>query len=475
MFRFNVEKPTFVNVPRPVSCGEMSSYLFKPLAAAVIAALSFLPFTGTAPAHALEPNGDFDGDGYSDVAVAHINRKGRSTQWYVQLTSGALQSYSFGAPADGLVTGKFFQDKKTYPGVVLAKSGAPLQWYIKTPGPTDAFLQFGIPGDLLPNQGDLDCDGITDLTIVRNDGHPAYPGFKVWYVALSASATVQEIIFGNNRDGAAIADTNGDHCDELIALREGFHWFSRGLHADEAKVIQWGLPGDIPLLPADLDGDGTIDFIVARDTPGGVFLLIRYGSGEFAVTPVGKSGAVALIGKFSPTSSTAAVNRVSGISSLHYDDGSVHNFSFGNMASTVVRPDGSVVQPMQGGSFFRSASAGTVSAERGYEDAIADGCESPRFPDGANKKRAWVFSSPTQGAGYYIQGTTREVELFAASGAKIDEMILIDPGSKKKRELWLSSLPVSTLSAFAPLTLKETQLNGRCNIIDVSNPASTVD
>src|SRR5690606_6416877 len=118
--------------------------------------------------------GDFNGDGYSDLSVALVDRSARTTAWLTWLSNGDGNLFwTWGLPGDALVTGHFYGDGKYYPGIVFVRSlQTPLEWYIKNPQGTDNFLHYGFPGDHVPNQADVDCDGITDLVVIR-DGTPA--------------------------------------------------------------------------------------------------------------------------------------------------------------------------------------------------------------------------------------------------------------------------------------------------------------
>ena len=332
--------------------------------------------------------------------------------------------------------------------------------------------QFGFDGDIVPNLGDLDCDGITDLTVVRNDGRPELPGFKVWYTALSASATIHETVFGSVRDRAAIADLNGDGCSEMVALREGFHWYGLKLGANTLSVVQWGLPGDIPLLPADLNGDGAPDYIVVRVGLGMQFAYVRYGDNDFEVIPLGPETSVPMVGAFGRSSPFAFALRDSG--KMQFADLNA-SFLFGGPNSAVIRPDGTSVHSGDEGRFFKADDDGVVSAIRPFDDQIGTGCKAPKIPDGRRKKRAWLSPNPLSNPLYYLNQRARKLQLFSSSGKFLDSFSLLDPGGRSSRELWGGNRSAAELESYAPLLLKETLVDGTCNWIDIEHPTSAWD
>ena len=238
----------------------------------VLAFCALLLSHGSASA---QPLGDFDGDGNTDLAVALV--QGNTTTWLARLSpSGNPLIFQFGARADYFVAGKFFGDQRTYPGIVTTAGSGPLTWRIRNPQAQDTALSFGLSGDLIPNLGDLDCDGKTDLITTRAGTSTRFPGFRLWYVALSSTGTVQEKLFGLATDSIAVGDTDGDGCSEMIAYRNGHNWFITKLFGFDIAAVNWGLPGDIPLLPQDLNGDNAPDFVVVRPTGAQQIAYIRF-------------------------------------------------------------------------------------------------------------------------------------------------------------------------------------------------------
>ncbi len=415
--------------------------------------------------------GDFDGDRRADFSSAEVSIRKNETIWNVQLSSGENAVFSFAQSADSFVTGRFVGEKQVTPGIVTALPDRPLTWTIKLPNAGEVVLQYGLDGDIVPNLGDLDCDGITDITVVRNDGHPAFPGLKVWYSALSASAVVHQTIFGSSRDRAAIADLDGDGCGEMIALREGFHWFGLKLGGNSLSVVQWGLPGDIPLLPADMNQDGVPDYIVVRPVLGRHFAFVRYQSSQFDVIDLGPDGTIPMIGRYDNDIRFASATP----SQSMFQVAGEMPFSFGKPSAAMIRPDGTYVDPGEDGRFFRADDEGVVSSLKAFDDQIGDGCRAPRIPDGKRKKRAWVAPHIGAEPRYYLSQRARVLQLFSSSGVLLDSLSLLDSGGKNGRELWEANRSAFDLERYAPLLLKETLVNGSCNWIDIEQPTVSWD
>ncbi|MFN8391165.1 MAG: hypothetical protein U0136_12815 [Bdellovibrionota bacterium] len=324
-------------------------------------------------ASALPAQGDYDGDGRSDLAVAEVNRGLQTTSWFVRLTSGAPSlGFNFAGAADAFVTGRYFRnDPRVYPGIVRVKDQTqPLAWTIKTPSGADASMNYGVPGDIIPNQGDLDCDGITDLVVTRN-GTGIYQGFKLWYVALSAKpGAVQQMLFGLATDHVATADMDGDGCSELLVLRENFHWFSRKLFQEGVTDVQWGLPGDIPLVPQDMTGDGIADYIVTRNFGGVQYALVRLPDGSTSIEQLGNSTAVPLVGNFIGVNFFAWLERATSFIGVGQFDRVPVVFPFSLPTNWLIRPDGTVVPPLVAPA---PAPAPTAPASNGNDGVRCDG------------------------------------------------------------------------------------------------------
>ncbi len=303
---------------------------------------------------------DFDGDGLSDLADIYFD--GTNTQFIVRPSSNpsALQTHTFAGQSEFQVSGKWYLDNRYYPAAIKnLGQGIPLEWTFKMPDNSDLTLSFGYPGDLVPNQGDLDCDGRTDIVSTRTNVPGYWERFRVWYIAPSSGGPVIETIFGLDTDKIGIADVDGDGCDELIALRESeYNWFVRKLTDTELNPapIQWGLPGDNFLLPADINHDGQPDFIITRNEGGKKKAYVRLShapieevlaNNSYSILDLDAPDAVSVAGDFfgrGPELGWVGRNGQSGINL----DGSPFTFAWGNANNKVMRPDGTVSEASRG-------------------------------------------------------------------------------------------------------------------------------
>ncbi len=286
--------------------------------------------------------GDYDGDGTSDLSVALVNRSNNTTAWLTRLSNGATPLFwTFFKAADALVSGRFYAgDIRYYPGVVRVTSASePLDWTVKSPT-GEVYGKFGLPGDIVPNMGDWDGDGRDDFCTVRSQG-----GVLHWYTFLSGYNQILHWTFGVDGDQVAVADVDGDGRAEMIALRNNFYWYVRKPFELDFTTVQWGVNGDIPLLPADVDGDKKADYFIARKEGVGQNAYIRYGNGQTAIVPMGFASSIPQVGIYGGGRFLAWSQRDTGWTAIKNADGSPNVFRLGIPENAIVRPDGTVVQP----------------------------------------------------------------------------------------------------------------------------------
>lgn len=206
---------------------------------------------------------DWDGDRIGDPTIV---RNGYPLQWFVAPSStaepfGAPYSVLFGLPGDTLMAGDYDGDGRVEPSVVRI-SGTSLDWYSLDSTQTTQLVSFGLAGDL-PLTGYFDSDRKRDRAVVRTVGNQLH-----WYI--QPSTDPQHLIqfdWGLKGDLAFAADLDGDGMDEAIVGRNTagqIRWYARSLDGSFTPTASWGLAGDTLLPPADTNGDGRADFLVAR-------------------------------------------------------------------------------------------------------------------------------------------------------------------------------------------------------------------
>lgn len=292
---------------------------------------------------ALAVPGDYDGDGLADIAIIDSDEPENKTTVFIrQSSNGREQKNIFFPFGDRVISGSYFSNGKTYPGVVHIPSTGAITWHIKSPTGSQINLSYGVAGDTVPNQGDLDCDGVTDFAVARPGRSDFYPGFKLWYVSLSsAGGAIFETVFGLDSDKPYISDVDGNGCAELLVLRAStYQWISRPLAGDTATIVQWGLPGDIPLLPQDMNGDNVPDYMVVRVSGRSQIAYTRTAPGVFSAKTLGSNSSVPFAGNFYGSNTFGWFERSKAKFSLVRPNGSVQTFSYGNARRGVVRPDG---------------------------------------------------------------------------------------------------------------------------------------
>jgi hypothetical protein len=218
--------------------------------------------------NSLATDGDFDGDGRSDVTIYRRS----SHTWYVLLSSTNFTTYAtyvWGVAGDVPVRGDFDGDGKTDVAIYRPSTGA---WYIllSSSGYT-AYVNYlwGAPSDM-PEPGDYDGDGKTDIAAYR-------PSTGTWFVLLSSTgyATYVSHVWGLTGDLPVPADYDGDgHTDIAVYRPSNGWWYALQSSTNSTTYLgfQWGLGGDVPVA-ADYDGDGKVDPAVYRPSNGGWYFL----------------------------------------------------------------------------------------------------------------------------------------------------------------------------------------------------------
>lgn len=349
----------------------------------------FLAVAVLAPQAARAEIGDYDGDSKADfVAIQRNGNHAFGETYYLARPSGGggAPYYRFPVRGDAMVHGRFFgNDRRFFPGVVFVRSAqAPLEWHIAAPPPAGQGVfpnpatnvltfTYGLPGMRVPNQGDFDCDGVTDITVatVNNDGT------IVWYIAQTSTGTVQGRVFGLASDTIGATDTDGDGCDNLVVLRVEngeYVWYSTALYSNTIDVVRWGLAStnDIPLLPKKLAKNKPVAYMVARRIGGIQAAFIRYSSSDWTTINLGRDTSVPMLGKYFSGMNFGWVQRDAGAAAARLPNGDPLVFAFGSPTNDLIAPDGTVTLSNQ----IPGAPGGGVGGPSGP-------CSTPNFPDGS--------------------------------------------------------------------------------------------
>ncbi len=199
--------------------------------------------------------GDYDGDGRADLAVWRpVNG-----QWFLLSSSSGYvtqSSFQWGLPGDVPLAGDFDGDLRSDLTVYRPSTGDWLmlsslgEFRLNT-----SFPIVHIPGEVgIPVPGDYDGDGITDGAIF----HPSRGTWSIRYsnttgvFRTDSHARFGSASFGLPGDVPAPTDVDGDGKTDLVVWRpSNGMWFvahsTTGFAT--ADAYQWGLNGDIPILP----------------------------------------------------------------------------------------------------------------------------------------------------------------------------------------------------------------------------------
>jgi hypothetical protein len=291
--------------------------------------------------------GDYTGDGKSDLTVVNVDTTLGTTTWSIRsLTEETVQTVSFSVPVSALVPGDYNGDGITEPALVYVLPTSSLEWHIWQDA-ADNVTEFGINGDR-PIVGDFDCDGKADKAVVRTTS-----GLYYWYFELSSDAVVDPIQFGRKNDKVFASRINSSSCDDLVVARPSstsLTWYYRPL-AGEVGHVTFGSAYDTPYAPADVNGDGNDEFIVIRVVGSLKKVIIRNPDATITRVDIGPAtNSTPLSGNFVGDATLQLGRYVRANASsfiISFADGQTQTIALGDKRSILVRPDGTVVQPSE--------------------------------------------------------------------------------------------------------------------------------
>jgi hypothetical protein len=220
---------------------------------------------------------DFNGDRLTDLVVV---RKNTDNTLRFLFSTGTTQphpysSIQFGLAGNTVANGDYDGDGKSDLTVVETEEGYLLWHFLRSAEQqqrrTELIVTYGLEGDqVLP--ADYDGDKIADLCVVRN----MPDGLKLWLPNASGIMAIAPVSWGFTSDTALTADIDGDGRSDYIVVRQSsgqLLWLVRTAGGNALAPRLFGLVGD-ELTAGDYNGDGKAEIGVTRRVSGAKMVII---------------------------------------------------------------------------------------------------------------------------------------------------------------------------------------------------------
>lgn len=227
--------------------------------------------------------GDFDGDGRSDLALAFPFQG--YIGWYIhQSSTNTVITRVWGYEGDQIAIGDYNGNDSDE--IAIFRDGI---WFILDEQGSGYARYWGQAGDV-PVAADYDGDGIDDLAVWRPDKYTFYPAsgapieytVGMWWVLNSSCPDgvgcqpVSTQQWGLPGDIPVASDWNLDGASDFAIWRPSTGFWHLLDEFNNEERAQYGLPGDIPLI-ADFNRDGGPDMNVFRVSEGKWYSNFRNG------------------------------------------------------------------------------------------------------------------------------------------------------------------------------------------------------
>ncbi len=179
------------------------------------------------------------GGGQNSVAVADLTKDGKDDIFITAQTSntfGILRNTC--AAAESAVDGDFDGDGESDITVFRPSTG---QWFVlQSSNGTFTTTTWGVSTDI-PTAGDYDGDQKTDVAVFR-------PSTGQWFILNSLDGSFRSVTWGSNGDTPLTSDFDGDGKTDIAVRRPSTgEWFILQSSNGAFRSQTWGVNGDIPI------------------------------------------------------------------------------------------------------------------------------------------------------------------------------------------------------------------------------------